>query len=175
MPPSILQQDIEYVDVRPGPDRDEPTSFYEKWVDQCLCSKPVLVPSSSAHPFHLSLCKACHPRADCVGRQVCLIDDIDRLSESFFCSADALRRLYPGYSLVVSDDFRLTSLFALPDIKIHPADSDEAELERVSSVVFTPIPRRIAGKVAGSLADNVILGSYRITWNVRTCLSIGHH
>ncbi|KAG8218670.1 P-loop containing nucleoside triphosphate hydrolase protein [Butyriboletus roseoflavus] len=119
----ILQQDIEYVDVRHG--CHEPTNFYERWVDQ----------SSAKH------------------------------AAPELIAADALRKMYPGYSLVVSDDYGLTNLLALPDIRIHPSDSDKAELEQVSNVVFTPISRRIAGKVAGSLVDRVILGSYEITWN----------
>lgn len=122
-----------------------------------------------AHLFHLSLCKACHPRTDCVCHHIHLIDDIDRLNEFLLCSADALRRMYPGYSLVVSDDHRLAGLFVLPDIRINSSVSQvEAELEQVSNVVFKPIPRRITGKVAGSLVDNTIIGSHRITWNVRT-------
>ena len=93
---------------------------------------------------------------------------IDWLSEFFLCSADTLRRMYPGYSLVVSEDHRLASLFALPGIKIHSSNSQEAGTEQVSNVMFAPMPSYDVGeKVAGSLVDNTIVGSYRLTWVIR--------
>ncbi|KAF8557041.1 P-loop containing nucleoside triphosphate hydrolase protein [Imleria badia] len=85
---------------------------------------------------------------------------------SFICSADALRRMYPGYSLVVSEDHRLTSLFTLPGVKVHSSDSQqEAGLEQVSNLTFKPTRSHIGGKVAGSLLDQPIFGSYKLTWN----------
>ncbi|KAI9574647.1 P-loop containing nucleoside triphosphate hydrolase protein [Boletus coccyginus] len=82
-------------------------------------------------------------------------------------AADTLRRMYPGHSLVVSEDHRLNNLVALPGIRIHPSDAQEAGSEQVSSVIFAPIPSRIGGNgnVAGSLVDSTIFGSYRLTWN----------
>ncbi|KAF8450498.1 P-loop containing nucleoside triphosphate hydrolase protein [Boletus edulis BED1] len=77
-------------------------------------------------------------------------------------AADALRKFYPGYSLVVSDDFRLNNLLSLPGITIHP---QEPGLERVLNVQFIPTAARIEGRVTGSLVDNTIVGSYKLTWN----------
>lgn len=78
-----LQQETEYVDVRPS--HREPASFYEKWVDQCPCSL-ALVPLSGAN-FHSSFCKAFHPRASCVSLHTrCSMDDIHRLNDSVFLS-----------------------------------------------------------------------------------------
>lgn len=164
----VLQQDIEYVDVRSSPERHEPTNFYEKWLDQCS-SLPTLGPfERSLAPFHHSLCETCQPRTGCVGHHVPLIVDIDRLNEAFLCSADALRRLYPGYSLIVSDDRRLTNLLTLPGLAIHPPDSQETGLEQVINVVFRQSPTLVGGKVAGSLVDDSIFRTCRLTWNVGT-------
>ncbi|KAN0097427.1 P-loop containing nucleoside triphosphate hydrolase protein [Tylopilus felleus] len=117
----VLQQEIEYVDVRSSSDHHEPSNFYEKWVDQ----------SSAKH------------------------------SSPELIAADALRKLYPGHSLVVSGDYRLNSLLTLPGVKTHP----QARLEQVSSVLFRPTPTHIGGQIAGSLFDDPIVGSYRLTWN----------
>ncbi|KAF8138498.1 hypothetical protein EV363DRAFT_1314075 [Boletus edulis] len=67
-----------------------------------------------------------------------------------------------GYSLVVSDDFRLNNLLSLPGVTIHP---QEPGLERVLNVQFIPTAARIEGRVTGSLVDNTIVGSYKLTWN----------
>jgi hypothetical protein len=78
-----LQQETEYVDIRPN--HREPASFYEKWVDQCPCSLATLVPLSGAN-LHYSLCKACHPRASCVSLHGCSMDDIHQATDSVFLS-----------------------------------------------------------------------------------------
>ncbi|KAG9317491.1 P-loop containing nucleoside triphosphate hydrolase protein [Chiua virens] len=80
-------------------------------------------------------------------------------------AADALRRLYPSHSLIISEDYRFTGLLSFPGITVHPAGSAEMESGRVLSVTFTPIPKRVGGKLAGSLVDNVIVGTYKLTWN----------
>ncbi|KIJ20334.1 hypothetical protein PAXINDRAFT_166412 [Paxillus involutus ATCC 200175] len=74
-------------------------------------------------------------------------------------ASDALRKLYPGHSLVISDDFRL-NLLSFPGARVEPLSTSEV----VTSTVFASIPRRVGGNVPGTLVDSIIFGTFKATW-----------
>ena len=82
--------------------------------------------------------------------------------------------MYPGHSLVISNDNRISSILDLPGIVIHALDRREAQSEQVSNVTLT-LGKRSAGELAGSLDDNVIFGSYKLSWKVRASVSFISH
>ncbi|KAF9226644.1 P-loop containing nucleoside triphosphate hydrolase protein [Gyrodon lividus] len=74
-------------------------------------------------------------------------------------ASDVLRKLYPGHSLVISDDYRL-NLLSFPDARVEPLSTSEV----VTNTIFASIPRRIGGDVPGTLIDGVIFGTFKATW-----------
>ncbi|KIJ70138.1 hypothetical protein HYDPIDRAFT_104807 [Hydnomerulius pinastri MD-312] len=72
-------------------------------------------------------------------------------------AADTLRKLYPGHSLVISDGLNLLSF---PGVQLEPLSTSEV----VANTQFASIPRRIGGKVPGTLIDSVIFGTFKATW-----------
>ncbi|KAH7914417.1 P-loop containing nucleoside triphosphate hydrolase protein [Hygrophoropsis aurantiaca] len=62
----------------------------------------------------------------------------------------------------MSEDLRLNPL-ALPDTQATPFSASEV----VKNAVFRSIPRRIGGKVPGTLVDSVVFGAFNVTWSVR--------
>jgi transitional endoplasmic reticulum ATPase len=75
--------------------------------------------------------------------------------------ADALRKLYPGYSLVLSDDLKL-NLLAFSGVSAQPL----SESQVVNNVFFVPLARRSAG-VPGVLIDIIEYGAFKLVWDVR--------
>ncbi|KIK82312.1 hypothetical protein PAXRUDRAFT_832276 [Paxillus rubicundulus Ve08.2h10] len=76
-----------------------------------------------------------------------------------FTASDALRKLYPGHSLVISDDFRL-NLTSFPGAQIEPLSTSEV----VTSTIFASIPRGVGSNVRGTLVDSIIFGTFKVTW-----------
>jgi len=165
--------DEDYVDVGGRTDPDEPEqsssnssnddcldSFYEKCVEQgqllltsiAGCRLSTSFPTSGKHVFpDLTMCV--HKFADF---QTVFIPRI---------SSHALRKLYPGYSLIMSDDSRL-DLPSFPEAKIERIPSS-GEVKNTTSV---GVPRRTGGAIRGRLVDSVVCGSYRMSWKVRSLL-----
>lgn len=74
--------------------------------------------------------------------------------------ADALRKLYPDHSLVMTSDWRL-QLLSFPGVSAEPIEA--APL--VTEVVFIPLARRLGGPL-GMVADSVEIGTFKVTWEV---------
>ncbi|KAF4575048.1 hypothetical protein EYR36_006404 [Pleurotus pulmonarius] len=73
-------------------------------------------------------------------------------------AADALRKLYPDHSLVMTSDWRL-QLLNFPGVSAEPIEA--APL--VTEVVFIPLARRFGGPL-GVVADSVEIGTFKVTW-----------
>ncbi|KAF7432983.1 hypothetical protein PC9H_004927 [Pleurotus ostreatus] len=73
-------------------------------------------------------------------------------------AADALRKLYPDHSLVMTSDWRL-QLLSFPGVSAEPIEA--APL--VTEVVFIPLARRLGGPL-GIVADSVEIGTFKVTW-----------
>ncbi|KAF9247382.1 P-loop containing nucleoside triphosphate hydrolase protein [Melanogaster broomeanus] len=74
-------------------------------------------------------------------------------------ASDALRKLYPGHSLVISDDYRL-NILSFPGVHVEPHSPSEV----VTNTLFASLPRRIGDNVPGKLLDSVIFGTFKATW-----------
>jgi transitional endoplasmic reticulum ATPase len=72
--------------------------------------------------------------------------------------AHALRKLYPGYSLVMSSDQRINPL-NFPGAYAVPIQDNQV----VTNVVFVPLARRV-GATPGLVVDFVQLGSFVVAW-----------
>ncbi|KAH7887583.1 P-loop containing nucleoside triphosphate hydrolase protein [Phlebopus sp. FC_14] len=73
-------------------------------------------------------------------------------------ASDVLHKLYPGHSLVISDDTRINPL-ALPGVQVETISSNV-----VTNTRFASIPRRVGGDVPGALVESIIFGAFKLTW-----------
>ncbi|KAG6872007.1 hypothetical protein C0992_009968, partial [Termitomyces sp. T32_za158] len=76
--------------------------------------------------------------------------------------ADALRRLYPGHSVVISTDFNL-NILNHPEVVTTPVE----QTPFVTNTVFVSITRAI-GTMSGVLIDHIQFGVFKASWDVRT-------
>lgn len=82
-------------------------------------------------------------------------------------SADALRRLYPGHSVVLSTDFNM-NILNHPEVVTIPVE----QTPLVTNTVFVPVARGI-GTIPGILVDHVQFGVFKASWNVRiSCFNV---
>jgi transitional endoplasmic reticulum ATPase len=77
-----------------------------------------------------------------------------------YTSANVLRRLYPGHSLVMTSDYTL-NLLNFPGAYSQPL----ADTQLVTDVFFIPLARRL-GNTSGILIDNVNFGAFKLAWDV---------
>ena len=82
-----------------------------------------------------------------------------RLTTAFF-SADALRRIYPKHSLVMTRDLQL-NILRFPGVKVSPLE----KTPMVSNLVFVPLARSLGG-LPGILVDQIQFGAYQLSFNV---------
>jgi hypothetical protein len=88
---------------------------------------------------------------------------------NFPLSADALRRLYPKHSLVMTTDFRLNPL-NFPGARAIPLE----EVPLVTNLVFAPLARSL-GPLPGVLIDQVEFGAFRLAWDVsQACIILSY-
>ncbi|EMD40855.1 hypothetical protein CERSUDRAFT_111434 [Gelatoporia subvermispora B] len=73
-------------------------------------------------------------------------------------AARALRKLYPGKTVVLSTDYN-TNILGFPGAIIQPT----SQTDLVTSIVFVPLSRRL-GQVAGILSDQIKFGCFRVAW-----------
>lgn len=85
-------------------------------------------------------------------------------------SAEALRRLYPNHSLVMTQGYGI-NLLGCPGIQVTPLEKTPL----ITNLLFVPLARSL-GTVPGVLADQVIFGAFQLTWKVshRLTLNIMH-
>lgn len=76
-------------------------------------------------------------------------------------SARALRKMYPGKSVLLSTDWN-TNILGFPGAVIQPT----SESDLITSVVFVPFARRL-GQLPGVLMDQIKFGSFHVAWDVR--------
>ncbi|KAL4076151.1 P-loop containing nucleoside triphosphate hydrolase protein [Scleroderma citrinum] len=70
-----------------------------------------------------------------------------------------LHKLYPGHSLVTTDDARL-DLLSFPEVQYERIPSSK----EVTNVVFAGVPRHDGSALQGRLVEKTVYGSYRMTW-----------
>ncbi|EDR12322.1 uncharacterized protein LACBIDRAFT_152223, partial [Laccaria bicolor S238N-H82] len=74
-------------------------------------------------------------------------------------SADALRRIYPEHSLVMTRDLQLNVL-RFPGVNVSPLE----KTPMVSNLVFVPLARSLGG-LPGILVDQIQFGAFQLSFN----------
>jgi hypothetical protein len=100
---------------------------------------------------------------NCLGMAICQPRILVGL---FSFSANVLRKIYPGHSLVTTSDLMLNTL-ALPGAHSEPFDS-----EMVTDLFFMPLAKRLGGPL-GILIDRVNFGCFKLSWNVSINYRLG--
>ncbi|TDL29533.1 P-loop containing nucleoside triphosphate hydrolase protein [Rickenella mellea] len=73
-------------------------------------------------------------------------------------AADALRKLYPNHSLVISADWQL-NLLRFPGAYAEPVNPSEL----VTEAIFVPLPRHTS-TLPGILVESVAYGAFKFSW-----------
>ncbi|OCH90947.1 P-loop containing nucleoside triphosphate hydrolase protein [Obba rivulosa] len=74
-------------------------------------------------------------------------------------AARALRKMYPGKSVLLSTDWN-TNILGFPGAVIQPT----SESDLITSVIFVPFARRL-GQLPGVLMDQIKFGSFHVAWD----------
>ncbi|KAG5341953.1 hypothetical protein C0989_006797 [Termitomyces sp. Mn162] len=82
-------------------------------------------------------------------------------TDPLLAGADALRRLYPGHSVVLSTDFNL-NILNHPGVVAIPVE----QTPLVTNTLFVSVARGI-GAVPGVLIDLVQFGVFKVAWDSR--------
>ena len=77
--------------------------------------------------------------------------------------AQALSKLYPNHSLVMTSDFRIDFL-SLPSVTAIPMPKTQL----ITNAFFHPVARRIADG-SGVLVESVEFGAFGLAWSVCEC------
>ncbi|PPQ77701.1 hypothetical protein CVT25_011136 [Psilocybe cyanescens] len=111
--------------------------FYEQWVAKC---KPTIC--RSLIPLSLGMFGSL---------------PLTRVSHSSI-SADALRALYPGHSLILTQGYSM-NILGFPAANVKPIEKTQL----VTNLVYVPIARSL-GTVPGILVDQIEFGAFKVTW-----------
>ncbi|KAG6879196.1 hypothetical protein C0992_004435 [Termitomyces sp. T32_za158] len=82
-------------------------------------------------------------------------------SDPLLAGADALRRLYPGHSVVISTEFNM-NILNHPEVVTTPVE----QTPLVTTTVFVPIARGI-GTMSGVLIDHIQFGVFKASWDFK--------
>lgn len=125
-------------------------AFYREWANQ---GNP-----SSIHSF-ISNCCFQDLQSIQVQKSACTSSSfIVNHTNSLHSSTDALRKVYPNHSLVLSTDYAL-NIFADPTVVAKPLD----DIPLLTSTVFVPLSR-MGSQLPGLLQDAVRFGGFSIAW-----------
>ena len=76
-------------------------------------------------------------------------------------SANALRKLYPGHSVVLTQGYGM-NILGFPAASVTPFERTKL----VTNFVFIPLARSLG--IPGVLVDQVEYGAFDVSWNVRS-------
>lgn len=77
-------------------------------------------------------------------------------------SADALKKLYPNHSLVMTSDWQM-NILGLPGVAITPKPVDDL----ITNLMYLGLRRKgTGGQPAGFLVDSVDFGAFEAVWKV---------
>lgn len=76
-------------------------------------------------------------------------------------SANALRKLYPGHSVVLTQGYGM-NILGFPAASVTPFERTKL----VTNLVFIPLARSLG--IPGVLVDQVEYGAFDVSWNVRS-------
>jgi hypothetical protein len=111
----------------------------------------------NSHHLNTSFCA--NKLASSLRARGILLNSVPVEDSSTFSSADALKRLYPKHSLVVTED-SLLDVLRFPGTQATPLEKSPL----VTNLFFVPVARKLG--IPGVLIDSVQFGIFKINWQV---------